>query len=324
MGTTKTQKSEMDPIQEEFLTKTLLPFARKIAATPYETYEGERVAGFTPLQQRALYGYGQLQLPNELQEAGDVYREYAMKTPEERQAEIAAITDRYSQNVIDPTMELMRKERQEREVDLAQRRGKGFGNAAYEARAGAELGAYDVGMAKELGELRQKGLQYATTTVNQDAMRRMQAAGSLASTGMTGLQAQQGILGAQMGAGDAEQALNQRRLDVPYQDYLAAMQYPLTQFQVLQGGAAAFPAGIGTTTEKTGGLGPALQAAGSIGMMMAGMPPIGAMGGAGPLSFGSAFGGSMTGSAFGGSMTPFAYNPLLSASQNMYSLGKSI
>jgi len=43
------------------------------------------------------------------------------------------------------------------------------------------------------------------------------------------------------------------------------MQYPLTQFGVLTGAGQAFPAGIGTTTSKEGGLGFTLGALGSFG-----------------------------------------------------------
>jgi len=284
MGTTKTEKTEMDPIQQDFLTKTLLPFARNIADTPYETYEGERVAGFTPIQQRALYGYGRLQLPNELQEAGDVYREYAMKTPEERAAEIAQYTQQYTQNVIDPTLAALERQRGEREVGLEAGRGSAFGNTAYETRAGAELGAFDVGIAHKLGQLQNEGYQSALARAAQEDAQRMQAAGALAGTGMTGLQAQQAILGAQMGAGEAERALSQADLDAAYQSYLMAQQYPLQQFGVLSGAAGAFPAGIGTTTQRESGFGPALGNIGKVGSAL------GSMGQGGLFTAGGLFG----------------------------------
>ena len=79
------------------------------------------------------------------------------------------------------------------------------------------------------------------------------------------LQSQLAGLGAQMQAGEAARMLNQARKDVPYQDYLAAMQYPLTQFGVLTGAAGAIPTGYGTTTQTTGGFGPMLGAIGSAG-----------------------------------------------------------
>jgi hypothetical protein len=59
-------------------------------------------------------------------------------------------------------------------------------------------------------------------------------------------------------------------LDVPYQDYLAEMQYPLTQFGVLTGAAGAVPAGYGTTTTRDpfGTFGSVLGGIGSLGMGM--------------------------------------------------------
>ena len=77
-------------------------------------------------------------------------------------------------------------------------------------------------------------------------------------------------LGAQMTAGEAERALSQQQLDADYNQYLARMQYPLTQFGVLSGTGQAFPAGIGTTVEREsdpmGNFGRALSGLGSFGM----------------------------------------------------------
>ena len=68
----------------------------------------------------------------------------------------------------------------------------------------------------------------------------MRAAGALAGSGLQGLQAQRDILGAQMSAGETERALTQADLDAAYNEYLAEMQFPLTQFGVLSGGGQAF------------------------------------------------------------------------------------
>ena len=77
-------------------------------------------------------------------------------------------------------------------------------------------------------------------------------------------------LGAQMTAGEAERALSQQELDAAYDQYLAEMQYPLTQFGVLSGAGQAFPAGIGTTVERErdpfGYFGRVLSGLGSFGM----------------------------------------------------------
>jgi hypothetical protein len=76
-----------------------------------------------------------------------------------------------------------------------------------------------------------------------------------------------------MGAGEAERALDQARLDVPYQDYLAELQYPLTQFGVLTGAAGAVPAGYGTTTSR--------DPMGTFGNILGGIGAVGQGGGLG-------------------------------------------
>jgi hypothetical protein len=262
MGSKQTTKSEMDPLQKEFITETLIPFAKSIAETPFEQYTGEFVQPFDPLQETAYGGYGALTLPSELTEAADIYRRFATETPEQRAADLNAYTQQYTQNIIDPTMARMERQREERMVDLAQRRGKAFGNTAFETRAGAELGAYDVGMAETLGQLQTQGYQSAVARKAAEDLQRMQAAGLLAGTGQTGLSNQLGILGAQMTAGEAARSLGQADLDALYREFSLARAYPLTQFNVLSGANAGFPAGIGTTTQTTGGLGPMMAGLG--------------------------------------------------------------
>ena len=96
---------------------------------------------------------------------------------------------------------------------------------------------------------------------------RLRGAGAAGLGSIAGqqLQSQLAGLGAQTAAGEAQRAISQAQLDVPYQDYLAAMQYPLTQFGVLTGAAGAVPQGFGTTTTREGGLGYTLGALGSFG-----------------------------------------------------------
>ena len=111
----------------------------------------------------------------------------------------------------------------------------------------------------------QAGLAGQQAALDAARLRGAGAAGLGAIAGQQ-LQTQLAGLGAQTAAGEAQRALQQAQLDVPYQDYLAAMQYPLTQFGVLTGAAGAIPEGYGTTVQRTGGLGPALGTLGSLGM----------------------------------------------------------
>ena len=145
--------------------------------------------------------------------------------------------------------------------------------------------------------IQQAALQQQAGLAGQQAAldaARLRGAGAAGLGSIAGqqLQSQLAGLGAQTAAGEAQRALAQAQLDVPYQDYLAAMQYPLTQFGVLTGAAGAVPQGYGTTTTRSGGLGPALGALGSAGMGLAGM---------------GAFGPAAAASARGFQFNPFSF-----------------
>jgi len=269
MGSTKTTKKEMDPIQQEFLEETLLPFAREIAGTPYESYTGERVAGLTPLQQQAISGYGALSLPSELATASGIVEGVATMTPEELSAQRAQYAQEYTDLILDPTRaRLLREQDIARSTEAGQMTralgGAGFGASRRGVAEGEREAARDVAVRELEARIAGQGLDYGTQRLMSDIGLRTGAAGQLAALGMTGLGAQTDILGRQMGAGEAERALEQARLDVPYEDYLAAMQYPLTQFGVLTGAGQSFPAGIGTTRERTPLAGTLLETGGKV------------------------------------------------------------
>lgn len=271
MGTTKTQTSKMDPIQQEFISETLLPFAQQIAGTPYQYYEGDRVAGLSDLEKQALAGYGRLSLPSELGTAAGVVEGVATMTPEEMSAQRAQYAQEYTDLMLDPT-----RNRLQREQDIARTTeagqmtkalgGAGFGASRRGVAEGEREAARDVAMAQLEANVAGQGLDYGTQRMMSDIGLTTGAAGQLAGLGLSGLGAQTDILGRQITAGALPRSISQAQLDVPYQDYMAAMQYPLTQFGVLSGAGQAFPAGIGTTTQRTGGLGPMFSAAGSLGM----------------------------------------------------------
>ena len=281
MSTTKTTTSKMDPIQQKFLEDTLLPFAREIAGTPYESYTGERVAGLTPLQQQAISGYGALSLPSELATASGIVEDVATMTPEELSAQRAQYAQEYTDLILDPTRARLRREQDiARSTEAGQMTralgGAGFGLSRRGVAEGEREAARDVAVRELEARIAGQGLDYGTQRLMSDIGLRTGAAGQLAGLGMTGLGAQTDILGRQMGAGEAERALEQARLDVPYEDYLAAMQYPLTQFGVLTGAGQAFPAGIGTTREKTPLAGTLLETGGKVAAAYYGIPPVGA------------------------------------------------
>ena len=231
-GKTTTSTATMDPIQEQFITEKLLPFADKIVDTPFQQYTGERVAELTPIQRDALGGYGALSLPSEIGEATDIYRGIATRTPEQRQQRLSEIQDQMA-----PILNRR----------FAQ---QGVGSEAQAIKANAFGDRRAVMEGERQAALDAQAYDLASRQLAQEDAMAMRSAGALSGSGIQGLKAQQNILGAQMTAGDTERQLQQQQLDADFNQYLAEMQYPLTQFGVLTGAGQAFPAGIGTTVGR--------------------------------------------------------------------------
>lgn len=271
---TTTQVQGMPEFQEDFLKETVLPVAEEIGTQEFTPYEGDRVAGMTDLQQQAMQGYGALTLPSELQEAAGVYRGMAMRDPSERAADISQYTQQYTQNVIDPTMAALERQRGKgrmmEEAEIAKRGA--FGNTRRDVYQGELEGAYQAGLGQTLGQLQAQGYQSAVARAAAEDAQRMAAAGQLGQSGLSGLQAQQSILGAQTGAGEAQRQLAQQGLDYSFEEFMRQQQYPLTQFGVLTGAAGAIPQGYGTTS------GTSRDPFGTAGMLMSGVGALG-MGG---------------------------------------------
>ena len=269
-----TTTSKMDPLQESYIEEIIRPGADKVAEMEFEKFTGDRVARLTPMQRAAIGGYGALTLPSEIGEATGIYRDVATRTPQERQARLDQI-----QNDMAPLLNRQ----------FAQ---QGVGTQAQAIKANAFGDRRDVYEGERQAALDARAYDLASRALAAEDTSAMRAAGALAGSGLQELQAQRDILGAQMSAGETERALTQADLDAAYNEYLAEMQFPLTQFGVLSGGGQAFPAGIGSTTatvrDPMGTFGMGLQALGGLGM--GGIGPFASFAGAGltgnPLMFG--------------------------------------
>lgn len=249
MGKSSTTTT-MAPEQREFMS-TVTGAARDIYGTEHQPYTGDRVAGMTGLQDTALAGYGGLTLPSELASASGYVSDFMGRTPEQSAATLADYTGQYTQNVIDPTIALMNRERQKaitgEEANIA---GAGAFGSRGDVYMGERQGEYEAQLANTIGNLQAQGYQGAVARMASEDAARLGAAGQLAGLGMTGFGAQTDIAGAQMAAGEAQRLLGQQELDAIYNAYLMEQQYPLQQFGVLTGASGAFPAGLGTTTQN--------------------------------------------------------------------------
>lgn len=266
MGSTK-QTTTLDPITQEF-KGLALEAAKDVSGMEYQPYGGERVAGLSDLQSQVLGGYGALTLPSEYGVAGGVMQELATRTPEQTAAQLGQYTQQYTQNVIDPTLALMERERAKAITgdEAALARAGAFGSRG-DVYMGERQGEYEALMGQTLGQMQAQGYQSAVARMQAEDAARASAAGQLAGLGGQQLQNQQAILAAQMGAGEAQRQLEQQRLDALYADFIAQQQFPLSQFSALATGAGSVPTATTTTTrDPLGAFGKILAAGGSTAM----------------------------------------------------------
>ena len=243
-----------------------------INANPYQSYQGERYAQFTPLQQKSFEGAYGMQTAGQLgtgtglaSMAGlgglgmvGAYNPY--QTGQFTGGAASQYMSPYAQNVID-----VEKREAQRASDIAGQRDK----AAF-ARAGAFGGSRQAiaeaersrNLATQMGDIQTKGLQSAydraAQQFNTENQLREQSRQYGAGLGMQGLQAanqaaatlgglgqqqfQQGmdINKLQQQYGTQQQSQVQNILSGQYQDFLNAKQYPYQQLSfmsdILRGG----------------------------------------------------------------------------------------
>lgn len=87
MGSTKTQESKLPEWQEDFIRNNILPRGLGISNAPYTPYEGDLIAGFSPLQNQAVSQLGSLNMGgSEYAQAIDTQRRLAGFDPQEMSA----------------------------------------------------------------------------------------------------------------------------------------------------------------------------------------------------------------------------------------------
>ena len=248
--------------------RTLFGAAQAVAQQPFVPYTGARVAGFTPDQLR------QFQATRGLFETGMQYDPMAGlaglagaetpqigQVPSLLQTDISAYQSPYTQQVIETTLGDIR-----REQDIAQRRAQesairagAFGGSRSAIMEAEATRPYVEQAARTAAGLREAGFGRALGAAESDIERQMRGRQFQAGL-LGGLQAEQarrlGMLG---GIGAQQQALQQRALDVPYQEFQRALAYGPQQIGLL--GQAMAPTTAGQTTQRETGTGDILGTA---------------------------------------------------------------
>lgn len=240
--TTTTIPEYARPYAEKMLGKT-----EALTSAPYEAYHGQRIAGFTPMQQQAQQNMANLQPAQQLGtatqlagigglgglSAGQQYQQMATN-PYAMQAYMSP----YVENALAPQL----REAQRQSAMLGQQ------NAGQAVRAGAfggsRFGIMEAerqrNLQNQMGDIYGRGMQSAFEQARQAqqfgadlGLRGYGLAGQMAGTlgqlGQTQFGQQQGVIQGQSSMGAQQQALEQKRLEQQYSDFAAQRQYPFTQ-----------------------------------------------------------------------------------------------
>jgi hypothetical protein len=230
------------PYVERMLGKT-----EALSKTPYQAYQGERIASFTPLQQQAFQGVANLQPAQQLGLATQMGGLAGLQGLGAGSQYAAQATDPYAmQSYMSPYMNLA-LEPQLREASrrsamegqaqqaMAAQRGAfgGSRSALIEAERLRNLGQqqqdiYGRGMQTAFEQARQ-AQQFGADLGLRGTGMGLQAASALGQLGQTQFGQQKDILQGQLSAGEQQRGLEQQRLQQAYQDFQNQRQYPYQQ-----------------------------------------------------------------------------------------------
>lgn len=234
-----TQTQQLSPEQQAML-REVYGQGRALASQPFVPYTGARVAGFTPDQLRAF------QATRGLFETGMQYDPMAglaglaqAPAPSLLQTDISAYQSPYTQQVIDTTLGDIR-----REQDIAQRKAQesairagAFGGSRSAIMEAEATRPYIQEAARTAAGLRQAGYGQALGAAQSDLERQMATRGFQANLFGNMSNLQTGRLGLLGGIGAQQQMLQQRALDVPYQEFQRALAYGPQQLGLLSAAA---------------------------------------------------------------------------------------
>lgn len=232
---------------------------------PYKPFEGETVAGFTPMQSRAMKGIQNYQLPGQTDAAtqmtgyaglgsmgaGSDYAQQATN-PYATQAYMSP----YMENALQPQL---REAARQSAIQGQQGQAQAVGQGAF---GGSRSALVEAERQRNLGQLQSdiygKGMQDAFQSAQQAQQfgaelglkgygQGLQAAGQLGALGQQQYGQEMGLLGQQMEVGGKQQQYEQARLNQIIQDYATAQQYPFIQLGTLSNMLRGLPMQASTT-----------------------------------------------------------------------------
>lgn len=225
----------------------MLGKAEALSQTPYQAYGGERLAGFTPMQQQAFQGVANLQPSQQLGTATQLGgmaglgslmagQRYAQQATDP--GSMQAYMSPYVQAALAPQLNELRRQSDITGQQMAGQaaRAGAFGGSRFgimEAErqrnlAQQQADVYGKGMQTAFEQARQ-AQQFGANLGLQGLGQAGQAAATLGQLGQTQFGQQKDILQGQLSAGEQQRALEQQRLTQQYEDFAAQRRYPYEQ-----------------------------------------------------------------------------------------------
>jgi len=283
-GTTSTQTNAIPawmegPLKNAFGQASALT---DINQNPYQSYSGERIAQFTPLQQQAYAS------AENMQPSGGTYAGLGAASEATQRAmgtnynpfQTGQFTSGAAQQYMSPYIEqsiapqlreAQRSSEMQRNVDQARAVSQGAFGGSRQAIVEAER---QRNLANQMGDIRDKGYQSAFDKAQQQfnteqqlreqsrqygaglglqgLQTALQGAGQLGTLGNQQFTQQKDITGLQAALGAQQQQQVQAGLDTQYQDFLNKQRYPYEQLSFLSGLARGLPS-TSTQTSYTPG-----------------------------------------------------------------------
>ena len=268
-----------------------------ISKNPYQTYGGERIAGFQPMQQQAFEGAASMQPSAQLGlgtglagaaglgALGTNYEAGRFSGGQFGNRQAAQYMSPYIEQAMQPQL---REAERASQIQGAQQQAQAVGAGAFGGSRDALMRAErerNLGMLQ--GDIRAKGYQtayeQAGNQFNQDMARRLQAqqlgeqsrqygaglgmqglqtalqsAGQLGQLGGQQFGQQMGINQLQAQYGQQQQQQAQRPLDMAYQDFLNQQNYPYKQLGFMSDMIRGLPLGQKSTSTVYEGSGPGM------------------------------------------------------------------
>ena len=265
-GATTTEATVPEYQQQQ--QRSLFGLAQAVASQPFVPFTGARVAGFNPDQLRQFEATrGLFETGMQFDPLTGISNLATQTTPSLLETDLSAYQSPFTQQVIYTSLSDLDRARQMavgRDQDRAISAGA-FGGSRSGVLEAETNRAFAEQAARTAANLREQGFRQALGAAESDLSRSM--ADRRFQAGLLGnIQAEQARrLGLLSGIGAQQQGLQQRALDVPFQEFQRALAFGPQQLGLLSGAIAPTTAGQ-TTQRKTGTgdvLGTAAQLLGS-------------------------------------------------------------